>query len=211
LVTVGVELGVNTLLAATDGETAVGVRGREAKAIQQYRNKQLASLRSRQERCKPGSRLHKRLQRRKKQHLARCARKQRDLCHKATRAVARAFPDTRGIVGKPYNPAATHLGRRQAQQVSQARTARIIQQLGYTLSGVVQVSEAYRSQTCPVCGCRQRCLRLYRCKTCGLEAPREVVGATNLRALRLYGGFTPAQPMAKAVHFVRPLLRYPGC
>ncbi|MBI5512545.1 MAG: transposase, partial [Deltaproteobacteria bacterium] len=209
-VIVGVDLGVNTLLAATDGGTAVVVSGREAKAIQQYRNKQLASLRSRLDRCKPGSRRHKRLQRRKHKHLARCARKQRDLCHKATRAVARAFPGARVVVGKPFNAAAQRLGRRQAQQVSQACTAKIIQQLGYKLSGATEVSEAYSSQTCPVCGCGHKCLRIYRCKGCGLVAPRDVVGATNIRAIGLYGVLAPAQPMAKVLRFVRPLQKYPG-
>lgn len=41
---VGVDLGVNTLLAATDGERAVLVSGRAAKALVQARNKHLSSV-----------------------------------------------------------------------------------------------------------------------------------------------------------------------
>jgi len=39
---VGVDLGVNTLIAATDGATVILISGRAAKATVQYRNKQLA-------------------------------------------------------------------------------------------------------------------------------------------------------------------------
>lgn len=39
---IGVDLGVNTLVAATDGEKAILVRGRAAKATVQYRNTRLA-------------------------------------------------------------------------------------------------------------------------------------------------------------------------
>jgi len=46
--TIGVDLGVNTLLAATDGERAILVSGREAKATVQWRNKRLASMRRKQ-------------------------------------------------------------------------------------------------------------------------------------------------------------------
>lgn len=47
-ITIGVDLGVNTLIAATDGEKAVLVSGREMKATVQWRNKRLASLVSKQ-------------------------------------------------------------------------------------------------------------------------------------------------------------------
>lgn len=208
--TVGVDLGVNTLAAASDGTTAVVVGGHEAKAIQQYRNKRLASIRSRQSKCQKGSRRHKRLQRRKRNHLARCARKQRDLCHKATWAIAKAFPGATVVVGRAFNDAAQKMGRVRAQQVSQACTGQLTRQLSYKLSGARKVSEAYSSQTCPVCGCRQTCRRVYRCKACGLVAPRDVVGAVNIRAIGLYGALTPGQAMPTVVRFVRPLRKYPG-
>ena len=42
--TIGVDLGVNTIIAATDGDTAVLVNGREIKATVQLRNKRLAEI-----------------------------------------------------------------------------------------------------------------------------------------------------------------------
>lgn len=211
LAVVGVDLGVNTLIAATDGEAAVLVSGREAKAIQQGRNKLLASIRSRLDRAVPGSRLHKRLQRRKRQHLGRCARRMRDIVHKATRIVTSAFPQARAVVGEAFNDAARKMGRRQAQQVSQAANGRITRQLGYKLAGGAgTVVESYSSQTCPVCGRRQKCRRVYRCGGCGLVAPRDVVGAVNIRAIGMYGALHEQQPVPAVVRFVRPLRKYPG-
>jgi hypothetical protein len=63
--TIGVDLGVNTLIAATDGETAILINGREAKASVQWRNQKLASLQTKQSKHQRGSRRHKRPQRRK--------------------------------------------------------------------------------------------------------------------------------------------------
>ena len=62
---IGVDLGVNTLLAATDGQRAILISGRAAKATIQYRNKQLARFQQAQAAKIKGSRRYKRLQRRK--------------------------------------------------------------------------------------------------------------------------------------------------
>src|SRR3990167_1563519 len=60
---IGVDLGVNTLLAATDGEKAILVSGRAAKATVQYRNKRLADCQQAQSAKTKGSRQWKRLDR----------------------------------------------------------------------------------------------------------------------------------------------------
>jgi hypothetical protein len=57
---IGVDLGVNTLIAATDGYRVILISGRAAKATIQYRNKQLARLQQTQSgdispRLKPGA------------------------------------------------------------------------------------------------------------------------------------------------------------
>jgi putative transposase len=65
--TIGVDLGVNTMIAATDGEKAILVSGREAKATIQWRNKKLASLQTTQAKKIKGSIRYKRIQSRKRQ------------------------------------------------------------------------------------------------------------------------------------------------
>lgn len=209
-VTVGVDLGVNTLIAATDGDKAVLVSGREVKAVVRYRNKRLGEISSIQAGKTRGSRRHKRLQRRKYALLDKTRCRIRDLCHKATRKIADAFPRAKVIVGKAFHGAAKKLDKVRAQQVSQACTGKITQMLDYKLKGAVVVSEAYSSQTCPVCGCRQVCRRKYKCKECRFEAPRDVVGALNIRQIGMRGGLSPTPGMTvPAVIYSHPC-KYPG-
>lgn len=206
---VGVDIGVNTLVAATDGETAVLVSGRGAKAIVQYRNKSNAELRSRIDRCQGGSKRRKRLVRARYRMSERCARKLKDTLHKATRVVANAFPNSPVVVGKPFNDAARKMGRTQAQQVSSASNARLIAQLAYKMAGAREVPEHYSSQTCPGCGCRSKQRRWYKCSQCEWSAPRDVVGNTNIRSIGLYGEMRTGQPVPCRIVFVRPLRKYP--
>jgi putative transposase len=118
--TIGIDLGVNTLMSATDGETAVLVNGREAKATVQWRNKKLGSLQTKQSKHRRGSRRHKRLQRRKYKLLDKARNRVKDITHKATNKVDEAFPHAQVYVGQPFNEAAQKSGRVWAQQVSSA-------------------------------------------------------------------------------------------
>jgi len=99
---IGVDLGVNTLIAATKGMTAVLVSGRELKATVQWRNKWLASLQKRQSTHKKRSRRHKRFQRRKYKMLEKARNRIRDATHKATRIIADAFLKAQVVVGMMY-------------------------------------------------------------------------------------------------------------
>ncbi|MBZ0287129.1 MAG: transposase, partial [Anaerolineae bacterium] len=207
---IGVDLGVNTLIAATDGAKAVLVSGREAKATVQWRNKKLASLVSKQSKHQRGSRRHKRLQRRKYKLLNKTRNRIKDITHKATRIVRDEFPQAAVYVGKPFNGAAQKIGRITAQQVSSASNAKIIQQLDYKTSGAIQVSEHYSSQTCPVCGERQKCGRTYSCKHCGYTAPRDVVGAVNILSIGKHGHLVQGSPVPTQITYRRPDRRSSG-
>lgn len=202
---IGVDLGVNTIAAATDGNMAVLVSGREAKAIVQYRNKSDAELRSRIDRAKRGSKRRKELTRARYRMLDKQARKLKDVLHKSTRAIADAFPEHHVVVGKPFNDAARKIGRRQAQQVSSASNAVLIALLAYKLQGATEVPEPYSSQTCPGCEGRQKCRRVYVCRQCGLRLPRDVVGCTNIRRIKVPEGTIPTRFV-----WVRPLRKYPA-
>jgi putative transposase len=206
---VGVDLGVNTLIAATDGEKAVLVNGREVKATVQWRNKRLASLQEKQAGKTKRSRRWKRLQRRKHRLLEKARNKVRDTTHKATRKIADAFPRARVVAGEPFNDAARRIGCRQAQQVSQACNRKILDQLGYKMARAVTVTEHYTSQTCPVCGARRRARRVYECP-CGYTAPRDVIGCTNIRRIGLHGRMTASPDVPRTIRFVRPVSKYPG-
>ncbi len=206
---IGVDLGVNTLLAATDGEKAVIVSGRATKAVVRLRNKVLGSIQSKQSGQSKGSRRWIKLQRRKYRMLDKAHRRIKDLCHKATRKVADAFPNAKAYVGEPFNDAAQKMRRVQAQQVGQACGAVLVAMLAYKLASASKVDEAYSSQTCPVCGERNKCRRIYRCSKCGLTAPRDVVGGVNIRSIGMDGTMVPGRGVPNAIRFVHPH-KYPG-
>ncbi len=201
---IGVDLGVNTLIAATDGVKVFLVSGRGVKAVIQWRNKTLASLQQAQSSKTNGSLRWKRLQRRKYQMLDKTKRQVRDATHKATHAIAEAFPGSTCYVGEPFNVAAQRTGRIQAQQVSTACTRKLIQQLDYKTAGAIVISEAYSSQTCPVCGERSKHRRIYRCPRCGATGPRDAVGAVNILSLGQHGALLPGRALPMQVKYLRP-------
>ena len=117
--------------------------------------------------------------------------------------------------GKPFNDAARKATGIWAQMVSQAATAKIIQQLDYKTAGAIQVDEAYTSQTCPGCSRRQKCKRTYRCQECGIVGPRDVVGATNILVVGRTGALQQGVTLPPEVRFVDPVRqqvsrRHPG-
>jgi putative transposase len=206
---IGVDLGVNTLVAATDSTTVLLISGRGVKAVIQWRNKTLAHIQQAQSRKTQGSRRWKRLQRRKHRMLDRTNRQVRDATHKATHAVANAFPGATCYVGEPFNDAAQRNGHVQAQQVSSACTRKIIQQLDYKTAGALVVNEAYSSQTCPVCGERSKHRRIFRCPQCGATGPRDAVGAVNILSLGQHGAMLSGRSLSSQVKYLRPWPRQP--
>jgi putative transposase len=205
---IGVDLGVNTIIAATDGEKALLLSGREIKATIQLRNKRLAEITAKQAHKTKGSRRHRRLQRRKYRMLSHAQNKVRDLCHKATRKVAETFPNAKAYVGEPFNDAAQKMRRKQAQTVASTCNRKIIALLNYKLAACIEVDEHHTSQTCPVCGERSKHQRTYRCR-CGFISPRDVVGSTNIRTIGMEGAMRPGCSVPNAIHWKYPS-KYPG-
>jgi putative transposase len=195
---IGVDLGVNTLIAAPNRQWAVLVSGRHGTALAQWRNKRLASMTRKQAPMAKGSRRWKRMQRRKHAMLDKTPRQVRDAWRQATHIVKTALPGATRYGGEPFNDASPTMGRRQARQVSRACTRKLMNPLDYKTAGAIPVNEAYSSQTCPVCGERSEHKRTYRGPKCGATGPRDVVGAVNMLSIgvhhaRLPGRAIPAQ------------------
>ncbi|MGH2517395.1 MAG: RNA-guided endonuclease InsQ/TnpB family protein [Ktedonobacterales bacterium] len=201
---IGVDLGVNTLIAATDGTKVFLVSGRGVKAVIQWRNKTLADIQQAQSSKTKGSLRWKRLQRRKYQMLGKTKRQVRDATHKATHVIAEAFPGATCYVGEPFNDAAQRTGRVPAQHVSTACNRKLIEQLNYKTAGAIAINEAYSSQTCPVCGERSKHRRVYRCPHCGVTGPRDAVGAVNILSLGQHGAMLPGRTLPQQVKYLRP-------
>lgn len=203
----GIDLGVNTVVAATDGEKAILLSGHEIKATIQLRNKRLAEITAKQAHTTKGSRRHRRLQRCKYRMLSHAKNKVRDLCHKATRKVADAFPNAKAYVGEPFNDAAQKMRRKEAQTVASACNRKLIGMLNYKLAACIEVDESYTSQTCLVCGARSKHRRIYRCR-CGFIAPRDLVGCVNIRTIGIEGAMRPGCGVPNAIHWSHPS-KYP--
>ena len=122
----------------------------------------------------------------------------------AGRQVADAFPNATCYVGEPFNEAAQHIGRVQAQSVSQACTRKLIGMLDYKTAGAMTINEAYSSQTCPVCGERSKQRRIYRCPMCGANSPRDAIGAANILSLGTHGAMLPGRALPAQVKYLRP-------
>jgi putative transposase len=89
LSTLAADLGeIHPAAVANEQGAVVIFTARELRALNQYRNKKLASLQAALVRKQKGSRCYKRLQRRKTFLLARNKRQRRDIEHKVTRAIA---------------------------------------------------------------------------------------------------------------------------
>lgn len=201
---VGIDLGVNTLIAATDGHKALAISGRALKSEVRLRNQRFGSIQAKQSGMVKGSRRWQRIQRRKAKMLAKNKRRRRDMMRKATRKVADTFPDALCDVGKPFNSAAEKIGRVSAQQISQACNRRLIDMLNYKLAGAIEVSEKFSSQTCPVWGQRSKARRTYRCRQCGLIAQRDVVGAVNILCIGQHNALLPERQMPQIIKFKYP-------
>jgi transposase len=89
----------------------------------------------------------------------------------------------------------------------------IIGQLAYKTCGAIQVDEHYTSQHCPQCGSRSKQRRIYRCRTCGIVAPRDVIRAINILSVGRCGALQLSTPLPTEVRYARPVnvsRRQPG-
>jgi len=193
---IGVDLGVNTLIAATDGAKVFLVNGRAVKAVIQWRSKTLARLQQAQPGTTKGSRHWKRRQPRTSQLLGKTKRQVRNGTHRATHAIAEAVASATCEIGKPCHDTAQRTTRVHAQPVSTACTRTLIERVDYKTAGALVVNESYASQTRPVCGERSKRWRIYHCPHCGATSPRDAVGAVKILALGHHGALLPGRPLA---------------
>jgi putative transposase len=175
---------------------------RDLRALNQYRHKRLASLQARQSKCKRGSRLWKRLKRRKVYLLARNNRQRRDIEHKVTRAITTHAKQERAkrlVVGDVRDVGkGKRLNTNAQQKVSGWSHGRQLQYLTYKLEvegiALERQSEAYSSKTCCGCGAQNRPKgRTYRCSVCGLVCHRDANGAVNQVSKAVYGSYSRIQ------------------
>lgn len=193
---VAVDLGEVHPAALSDGQDAVVISCRELRSQRQYTAKRLAALRARQAKCKHGSRLWKRLQRRISRFLHQQTRRTRDLEHKISREVVKTAVEMEAgtlAIGDVRDAAdGVALGKKANQKVSMWSHGRLRTYITYKAEaeGIKSelVDERYTSQTCPSCRKRHKPRsRVYTCGQCGFSYHRDGGGAVNILSVYVHG------------------------
>lgn len=171
--TVGIDLGLNSLIATSDGETVEAPRhARRAQKAQRRRQRALA-------RCQRGSRRRLKAKARLAAGSARIARQRRDHLHKLSRSLVSRY---RGIAFEDLNMAGLKRGML-ARSVHDAAWSLLVQLTTYKAesadASVVLVDPRGTSQTCPECGtikAKTLATRTHACD-CGAVLDRDVAAA----------------------------------
>ncbi len=200
----GLDIGVIHLGMVSDGEEALAIAGRGLRSVKQGRAKALTKLQKKRSRTKPGSRRRKRLNRARHRTSQKSERITRNALHHAANQIV-AFCFAYGItilyagdLGTLNHKKRHRRSRRTNQEVGALEFGRLEQYLAYKLRRhgiqLVQISEAYTSQTCPQCGHLTKVAgRTYRCRACHYRAHRDGVGAVNILNKGMHGEIRPGE------------------
>lgn len=171
--TVGIDLGLNSLIATSDGATIPAPRyARRAQSAQRRRQRALA-------RCRIGSKRQIRAKARLAATSAKIARQRQDHLHKLARALVSRY---QGIAFEDLNLAGLKRGML-ARSIHDAAWALLVQFTTYKAASasaeVKLVDPRGTSQTCPACGTiKAKTLReRLHCCTCGCTLDRDVSAA----------------------------------
>lgn len=213
--TAGVDQGeINIATVVTDEGKGIVVSGRHLRSVKRLRNKRHAAYQERMDRCKPGSRRHQRLKKRKAQATAKFTRQQRDMLHKASLQTVNfceheqvahiAIGDVRGIQD------GVNLGRKSNQKIAQWPHGQFVQYTQYRARrrGMTtgRIPEDYSTKTCSVDGYVIKSAprgRVFRCPGCGSVVHRDGNGAANICSRARYGEY--GQVQVDHLTYLRPV------
>lgn len=185
----GVDIGEIHPIVCNDGPTTSIFNGRYIRSIYRLRNKVIASLNKKIDRCKKHSKQWWHLVRRKWKRIRTLDNQIRDGLHKhTTRFVQMCVDKDIGtiVIGDLTNiRESINYGKRANQKLHQWAFGKVVNMITYKAKtkgiDVQLIDESYTSQTCPQCLNRKKPTnREYTCK-CGFEYHRDGVGAINIR------------------------------
>ncbi|SFM82380.1 RNA-guided endonuclease InsQ/TnpB family protein [Methylobacterium pseudosasicola] len=171
--TVGIDLGLNSLIATSDGETVKAPRlERKAHKAQRRRHRALA-------RCQKGSKRRSKAKARLASGAAKIARQRRDHLHKLSRSLVSRY---RSIAFEDLNMAGLRKGLF-ARSIHDAAWSTLVQFTTYKAesadASVVLVDPRGTSQNCPSCGTikAKKLSERRHCCDCGCELDRDIAAA----------------------------------
>jgi putative transposase len=182
----GVDLGEVHMAATHDGKQCRIYNGRYLRSVKRYQNKRKAEISARLDRMKKGSRRHKHLKRSKARTLQKLDNQIQDILHKQTTKLVCTLHEAgvkTVVIGDVRDiRKGLDYGAKANQKLHQWDCGKVRWMVSYKAERlgmeVKLLEEAYTSQTCPVCGKRNR---NYRC-SCGFRYHRDGLGAYNIRA-----------------------------
>ncbi len=204
-----VDLGqIHLAAVATNEGDALIVSGRGIRSLKRHHSQQLGEIQAKRSRCQKGSRRWRKLGRTRAKLTLWVDRRVRDLRHKGTRQVVdfcKAHEVESVFVGNPDGVRRKNSGRHHNQRMSQWEYGRDIDYLQQKSEqdriACFTGDECGTSSRCPVCGHRHRPKgRDWRCKVCGFEGHRDIVGAVNMHPIA-YGQVVP---FPKRITYLRP-------
>ena len=195
-----IDLGViHSISSFCENGQAIIITGRLLRSIKRYRSKKLAEIAKKMSKCKKYSQRWKKLKIAKRGLLSKLDAQVRDITHKITRSfvdwavknkISKVYVgNVEGVQRKTHKKKSRSI----TQQLSQWNFGQQLQYLKYKLeeAGIklIKISEAYSTQTCPICGRRHKARgRNYRCN-CGYQAHRDIHGARNILSLGKFKHF----------------------
>ncbi|WAM33018.1 RNA-guided endonuclease InsQ/TnpB family protein [Caldicellulosiruptor morganii] len=185
-----IDPGVIHPMVCFDGKKVAVYNGGVLNSILRYRNKKLSELQSKISGCQKGSKRWVKLQRAKIKLLRRLSNQIRDVLGKYTSHLI-GYCVENGITTivcgdvKGIRNSKEKKGKVVNQKVHQwlfRKISRMIEQKAeFADIKVVYVKENMTSQTCPVCGSKNKPQdRNYECKSCGFRYHRDGIGAINI-------------------------------
>ncbi len=188
-----VDLGeIHQAAVTTNTGVALVVSGRGIRSLKRRQNMALGKIARKRSRCQRGSRRWRKLQHARLKTSVRTKRQIRDLRHKGTRKVM-DFCVTYGVgalyIGNPHGVRDQQTGRYHHQRMAQWEYGKDIDYLTHKSKQHRIVSftgtERGTSSQCPVCGKHRRKPkgRQWRCKHCGFQGHRDVVGSANMHPI----------------------------
>ena len=187
---IGVDIGEIHPIVSHDGQNTTIFNGRYIRSLYRLRNKVLASMNAKIDRCKRHSKRWWHLVRRKWKRIRKIDNQIKDALHKhTTRFVKHCYQSGMGtiVVGDLTGIRDNiNYGKRANQKLHQWAFGKVTELITYKAKTlgikIVSIDEAYTSQTCPKCGNRKKPTnRNYHCTPCGFTYHRDGIGAINIR------------------------------
>jgi putative transposase len=187
-----IDLGeIHAITSIDSKHNAIIITGREIRSIKRFRNKELGKLFHRLHKTTKGSKQYWKYRHAIANLKEKADNKIKDCVHKISHLYLNYCLENNistiyyGDLDSVSRNSKGRIKRFTGQKMSQWNRGELVRELDNKLSrygiNLIQINEAYTSQTCPNCGHKYHPTnRNYNCKVCGYHQHRDLVGSMNI-------------------------------